>query len=266
MMMYITFALLAVTIILQIIRLLNFGSGKIDSLLGAVTPFLLTASGLLLLTELILRSIEIRFVAVTNTFESLLFFSMMIAVVLAVYVWIKRKEVFQWVVFGGALLAFVLLSIASSPIAPNDIAPPIPALQSNWLVLHVTLSFIGEAFFAVAFVSSLYMLLTKDEEKKRRLDRLTYTTIAIGYPIFTAGALLFGAVWASYAWGRFWGWDPKETWALITWLTYTGYLHFRVIRKSNARVTAWLSVIGFIFTLFTFFGVNFLLSGLHSYG
>jgi ABC-type transport system involved in cytochrome c biogenesis permease subunit len=266
MMMYTTFVLLAVTIILQIISLLNVKSRKMESLFGIITPFLLMVSGLLLLTELILRSIEIRFVAVTNTFESLLFFSMMIAIVLAVYAWVKRKDVFRWVIFGGALLAFILLSVASSPIAPKEMAPPIPALQSNWLVLHVTLAFIGEAFFAVAFISSLYLLLTKDEDKKRKLDRLTYTTIAIGYPIFTAGALLFGAIWASYAWGRFWGWDPKETWALVTWLTYTGYLHFRVIRKSNAHVTAWLSVIGFIFTLFTFFGVNFLLSGLHSYG
>jgi ABC-type transport system involved in cytochrome c biogenesis permease subunit len=84
--------------------------------------------------------------------------------------------------------------------------------------------------------------------------------------VFTVGALVFGAVWAEQAWGAWWSWDPKETWALVTWLVYTFYLHVRLIRKKTGALPAWISVIGFACTLFTFFGVNFLLSGLHSYG
>jgi cytochrome c-type biogenesis protein CcsB len=118
----------------------------------------------------------------------------------------------------------------------------------------------------VAFVSSILLLATKDEKKRDKLDKTTYTAVAVGYPIFTAGALVFGAVWAANAWGSFWSWDPKETWALITWLTYTLYLHVRLYKKLKGPVSAWISIVAFLFTIFTFFGVNFLLSGLHSYG
>ena len=97
------------------------------------------------------------------------------------------------IVFGGTIVALAMLAISSSPIAPSDIQRPIPALQSYWLVLHVTCSFIGEAFFTVAFAASIYFLVTKDEEKRKNLDRVIYTSIGIGYPIFTAGALIFGA-------------------------------------------------------------------------
>jgi ABC-type transport system involved in cytochrome c biogenesis permease subunit len=83
--------------------------------------------------------------------------------------------------------------------------------------------------------------------------------------VFTAGALIFGAVWAQKAWGRWWGWDPKETWALITWLVYTFYLHLRLISKKTGKLISLIAVIGFLCTIFTFFGVNYLLPGLHSY-
>ncbi|MCX8013921.1 MAG: cytochrome c biogenesis protein CcsA, partial [Rectinema sp.] len=126
--------------------------------------------------------------------------------------------------FAINMIAIVFLAIASSPLAPSDIRPPVPALQSGWLILHVSFTFIGEIFFAVGLVTAILQLVATNEESRRRFDRLTYTSIAIGYPIFTAGALVFGAIWAENAWGRWWGWDPKETWALITWLTYTAYL------------------------------------------
>jgi cytochrome c-type biogenesis protein CcsB len=144
--------------------------------------------------------------------------------------------------------------------------PPIPALQSYWLVLHVSFAFIGEAFFAFAFVAAIYYLIINDEEKKKKSDKIIYTSIGVGYPIYTAGALIFGAIWAQYAWGRYWSWDPKETWALITWFIYTGYLHTRLVKRWRGKITAILAIAGFVFTIFTFFGVNYLLSGLHSYG
>jgi ABC-type transport system involved in cytochrome c biogenesis permease subunit len=230
-----------------------------------LSHWLLGAAGALLLAVTVWRSILIRFVAVTNTFESLVFFAAFVALLLFVFRLASRKLI-PFVSFGGTVIAIALLAVASSPIAPRDVLPPIPALQSYWLVLHVTLSFIGEAFFVVAFVASIGFLASRDIEKRERLDRLTYTAIGIGYPIFTAGALIFGAIWAENAWGRYWSWDPKETWALITWLTYTVYLHSRFIRALRGKISAIISVVAFLFTLFTFFGVNFLLSGLHSYG
>jgi ABC-type transport system involved in cytochrome c biogenesis permease subunit len=97
------------------------------------------------------------------------------------------------------------------------------------------------------------------------LDEISYRSIAIGFPIFTLGALIFAMIWANIAWGRFWGWDPKEVWALITWLYYSAYLHFRLSRGWQGKPSAWLAVIGFVVVLFTLIGVNLVIAGLHSY-
>jgi len=254
------FILLIISAVLQIIFLFKKGK-KLD----LVSHYTLLAAAILLFIVTVKRSVKIRFVAITNLYESLVFFSGFIALVIFIYrTWMKDKIV-PFVQFGGTIIAIILLAIASSPVASKEILPPIPALQSYWLVLHVSFSFIGEAFFAFAFSASIFFLSTKDEEKKARADKLIYTSIGIGYPFFTAGALIFGAIWAEYAWGRYWAWDPKETWALITWFVYTGYLHARLIKKWRGKLTAILALVGFIFTIFTFFGVNYLLSGLHSY-
>ncbi|MBD2861350.1 cytochrome c biogenesis protein CcsA [Paenibacillus oceani] len=97
------------------------------------------------------------------------------------------------------------------------------------------------------------------------LDEISYRAIAIGFPIFTLGALIFAMIWAHEAWGRFWGWDPKEVWALITWLFYTAYLHFRLSRGWQGRKSAWMAVVGFVVVMFTLIGVNLIIAGLHSY-
>mgnify|MGYP000150340011 CR=1 FL=1 len=230
-----------------------------------IASYLLLSSGILGLGFLIFRSHQIRFAALTNTFESLVFYSAFLSILLFFYRLQRRIPFLPMVQFGGTIIAIILLALASSPIAPKEALPPIPALRSYWLVLHVAFSFIGEAFFVVSFVAALGLVLSKDSSRKEVLDRITYTSIAIGYPIFTAGALIFGAVWAEKAWGRYWNWDPKETWALITWLVYTVYLHLRLIRGKKDPLTTWIAIVGFLCTLFTFFGVNYLLSGLHSY-
>lgn len=255
------FVILCVACVVQIVYLI-----KKSSETDPVSHFLLLAASVLFFAETTVRSAKIQFVAVTNTFESLIFFAGTICLVLFIYRLRSGGNTFPFVVFGGTITAIILLAIASSPLAPKEVLPPIPALQSSWLVLHVTFSFIGEAFFAVAFAAAIYYLTISDEEKRSRVDRLMYTTVAIGYPIFTAGALIFGAIWAQAAWGNYWSWDPKETWALITWLVYTAYLHTRLIKKLRGRISAILVIIGFLVTIFTFFGVNYLLSGLHSYG
>ncbi len=260
----IAFVLQLSALVIMIVFLFRNSSGKKSK--EGLSSYLLLLSAALLLTDLIIRSIKINFVAITNTYESLVFFSAVIMIILAAGKLRYRERFASVIVFGGTVVSLALLAVASSPIAPDTINPPIPALQSWWLVLHVTFAFIGEAFFVVAFVSSIMLLATKDEEKRVKLDKTTYTAIAVGYPIFTAGALVFGAVWAANAWGSFWSWDPKETWALITWLTYTLYLHVRLYKKLRGPLSAWISIVAFLFTMFTFFGVNFLLSGLHSYG
>jgi ABC-type transport system involved in cytochrome c biogenesis permease subunit len=256
----IAFGALIVSAVIQVVYLLR-RERRIDPF----SHYILLAAAVLLLAVTIDRSIRIRFVAVTNTFESLVFFSAAIALVLFVYRLRSKDKAIPYINFGGTVVAIALLAIASSPIAPKEVVPPIPALQSYWLVLHVTLSFIGESFFVVAFICAIYYLATRNQERRKSLDRLTYTTIAVGYPIFTAGALIFGAVWAQTAWGTYWSWDPKETWALITWLVYTAYLHTRFVKRFRGRVSAVLAIVGFAFTMFTFFGVNYLLAGLHSY-
>jgi ABC-type transport system involved in cytochrome c biogenesis permease subunit len=228
--------------------------------------YLALAAALLLFGVIIVRSLQINFVALTNTFESLVFYAGFLALLVFFYRVQSKVPFNPFVYFGSLFSALVLLAVAFSPIAPDAVLPPIPALKSFWLVLHVSFSFIGEAFFVVSFVASVVFLLSKDEDRRLACDRITYTSIAVGYPVFTAGALIFGAIWAERAWGRYWSWDPKETWALVTWLVYTAYLHVRLIRRRKDNYAAILAVAGFLCTLFTFFGVNYLLPGLHSYG
>jgi ABC-type transport system involved in cytochrome c biogenesis permease subunit len=175
---------------------------------------------------------------------------------------IPRNKIISFI---SAFVALVFLAIASSPLTGKEALLPVPSLRSSWLLLHVSFSFIGEAFFVISFAAALAGLFAKTEEKRLNYDRITYTSIAVGYPVFTAGALIFGAIWAQKAWGIWWSWDPKETWALITWLVYTGYLHLRLITKKTGRLISLIAVIGFLCTVFTLFGVNYLLPGLHSY-
>ncbi len=137
------------------------------------------------------------------------------------------------------------------------------------------MTLLGEAFFAVAFVTSIMFLLAQSREKKGRaadsglsadrLDSISYRTIAIGFPLFTLGGLVFGMVWAYKAWGSYWSWDPKEVWSLITWFVFALYLHTRIVMGWKGRRSALIAIIGFLAALFTYFGVNYLLAGLHSY-
>jgi ABC-type transport system involved in cytochrome c biogenesis permease subunit len=226
---------------------------------------LLAAAGALLVAELVRRSLIIGFVAITGTFEALTLFAAAVSLLLFAWRLLAREKTQPIVLFIGSFIAFALLALASSPLVPKDVLPPVPALRSGWLVLHISLAFAGEAFFALSFGAALAWLLTGDAEKRARLDRLIYTSILIGYPVYTAGALIFGAIWAYFAWGSFWSWDAKEVWALVTWLVYTLYLHLRLIRKTRGTLAVVVALVGFPVAIFTVLGVNFLLSSLHSY-
>ena len=237
-----------------------------------ISIILLTIGFLFQLTGLVIRSVSAKFMPVTNMYESLNTFSCLI--VLA-YIIVELK--FKSRVFGVFILpvVFLLLAFSSLPTTSKEIVPLIPALQSQWLVWHVMLAFIGESAFAVAFGTSImYLLRQKSPEGSfisrvfpdtSTLDDISYRAIMIGFPIFTIGALIFGAVWAKYAWGDYWSWDPKETWSLITWIVYALYLHARITHGWKEKRAAWISIIGFLATMFTLFGVNYLLTGLHSY-
>ena len=258
----IAFILLIGSIVIQIIFLLIKKVKSVDP----VSHYIFLTCFILLFANTIIRSIHIQFVAVTNTFEALILFSQLILLILFIYRTLNGKKAMPYLLLGGSMLTMMLLAIASSPIAPKSMLPPIPALQSHWLVLHVIFAFSGEAFFAISFVASIcYITIRNDESKKKALDRIIYTSIITGYFLYTIGALIFGMIWAQSAWGSYWSWDPKEIWALVTWLVYTAYLHLRLMQRQKGTITAIVSIVGFLVALFTFFGVNFLLSGLHSY-
>jgi cytochrome c-type biogenesis protein CcsB len=206
----------------------------------------------------------------SNIYESLVFFSLTIG---CIYLVVERRYRNRVVGAFTLPLAFFALAYASFGTS-SKISPLIPALKSNWLIAHVMTCFIGYAAFALAFGVSIMYLIDRDGERKTGLlgrlpspaflDELTHQLILFGFLFLTAG-IITGAVWANSAWGRYWGWDPKETWSLITWFIYATMLHARLMRGWVGKRIAVLSLVGFAAVLFTYFGVN-LLPGLHSYG
>ncbi len=121
------------------------------------------------------------------------------------------------------------------------------------------------AMVSIAYLLSAKKILASYLPKLAVLDDLIYKSIAIGFIFFTIATIL-GAIWAAEAWGGYWSWDPKETWALIVWLNYAAWLHYRIVKGLRGTVLAWWALIGLIITTFAFLGVNMFLSGLHSYG
>lgn len=218
---------------------------------------------------LILRSVLIGGLPLNNGFEFGLCFVFVAA--LAYVILEKRFSI-------GAIGLFVMPILVALGIwlvsIDLTIEPVMPALRSYWLAVHVSSAVISYGAFAVSFaVSIAYLLKDRSGEGGRLaqslpslkvLDDITYKLIFIGLPFLTI-MLVTGAVWAEYAWGAFWSWDPKETWALITWLVYAIYLHTRFMKGFKGRRAAWLSVLGFAAVIFTFFGVSYLLPGMHSY-
>jgi cytochrome c-type biogenesis protein CcsB len=153
----------------------------------------------------------------------------------------------------------------------QQIQPLVPALQSWWMKIHVPANFIGYGSFALsAMVGVAYLLKERGVLGERLpalvvLDDVMYKSIAVGFAFFTIATIL-GALWAAEAWGGYWSWDPKETWALIVWLNYAAWLHMRLMKGLRGTVAAWWALTGLLVTTFAFLGVNMFLSGLHSYG
>jgi len=230
---------------------------------GSKPGLVLAAAGLAIHTAaLVARVLSSGHAPFTSMYESLSFLAW---AVVAVFIFVDRKSRLPRVGAYLMLIAVGLVALASSPLMPKEAAPLIPALQSYWLWLHVSVTLLGEAFFAVAFVSSLLYLAADSEEKREKLDALSYRAVAVGFPLFTLGGLVFGMIWAYRAWGAYWSWDPKEVWSLITWLVFAIYLHTRIVMGWKGKKSAVIAIVGFLAALFTYFGVNYLLSGLHSY-
>jgi len=216
---------------------------------------------------------DIGHAPLSNLYESLVFFA---GTIILIYLFIERK--YQNRVIGAFTTPLAFLALAYASLSPNisdRIQPLIPALKSNWLIAHVIACFIGYGAFAVACgVSFMYLVRQKSSDNKDSmlnllpdvdlLDDLNHRLVMFGF-LFLSVGIITGAVWAYSAWGRYWGWDPKETWSLITWFVYATLLHARMMRGWRGKRTAILSIGGFAAVLFTYFGVN-LLPGLHSYG
>lgn len=294
--------------------------------------------------EALLRGAPLR-----NLYESLIFFvwSIILGHILVEYKY-KNRSLGAFVT-PIAAMALLFIDISGTS---KEIQPLIPALQSNWLLFHVLLSFLGYAAFGVSFGAGAAYLVTVTESKKElpyivgsvimgiflvvligmgidflslsaaeranliqnhwlkatlrsdsggvavaswviaigliaavwhlglglkkvfsnlsltsaMLDDIAYKSIAVGFPLFTIGGLIMGAIWANSAWGKYWTWDPKETWSLITWFVYALYLHARFVGGWRGKRVAILAIVGFVAVVFTYLGVNLVLSGLHAYG
>ena len=219
---------------------------------------------------LILWTIKAQHAPFSNMYESSVFFSWAI-----VLVYLILSYTYKWDVLGAFVIPLAFLAIGSASVLPNDykaIEPLVPALRSSWLEIHVISCMVGYAAFAISFVAGILFFVKEKGTGKisanlpsqEVLDTINYKSITLGFVLLTCG-IISGAIWANFAWGTYWSWDPKETWSLITWLIYAIYLHARLMRGWYGKKIAWISIIGFLAVLFTYWGVNFLLSGLHSY-
>lgn len=214
---------------------------------------------------------DVGHIPVSNLYEVFILFSMITALFYLYYEQQYRTR---------QLGAFVLLVITAAvgflfwyTVSRDaaDIQPLVPALQSWWMKIHVPANFIGYGTFslaamvAMAYLLKLHGYLTDRLPALEVLDDVMYKAIAVGFAFFTIATIL-GALWAAEAWGGYWSWDPKETWALIVWLNYAAWLHMRLMKGLRGQVAAWWALVGLLVTTFAFLGVNMFLSGLHSYG
>jgi cytochrome c-type biogenesis protein CcsB len=221
---------------------------------------------------LVLRTVALKYPPVSNLYESLSFFAW---IIMLLYLLTENRQR-SWV-NGVFVLPLVMVLMGYALILDSQIRPLPAALRSPWLGIHTTLCFLSYGCFLMAFCFGVMYLWQEKEVKSKKIDvfffrlpplgqmdRLGYRAIAFGFLFLTLG-IISGSIWAQEAWGSFWSWDPKETWSLIVWLIYLVYLHGRIMAGWRGRKSAYIAIIGFLSVIFTYFGVSFLLSGLHSY-
>lgn len=221
---------------------------------------------------LLTRYLETGHTPVVNLHEALSFFAFTLV---AIFLLFDMK--YRLTILGAfsCPLAVAMMLIGAAATAPEPTINPV--LNSWWFPVHVTLAFLGYSVFGLAFVAGVMYLLQERMLKSKKLsglyyrlpsldtlDHINYQCLTFGFPLMTMG-IISGAVWANSAWGGYWRWDPKETWALITWFLYAALLHGRLTIGWRGRRAAIFAIIGFLCLLFSFLGVNFLLSDLHSF-
>jgi cytochrome c-type biogenesis protein CcsB len=204
-------------------------------------------------------------------YQSLIFFSVTTVVV---YLFAGKRSILLG--FGTSLFILAVLAYGYIRRDTGTIYLP-PALQSFWFVPHVLVYFLGYSALFISFVASVFQLVFPKPRqlpaaellgiKEINFNAFTYRAVVFGFAMISSG-LIMGALWAKFAWGDWWSWDPKENWALITWFIYAGYLHLRFIPEVKAKALSWVSVVGFLVLMFTYLGVNYLPMAqdtLHSY-
>ena len=265
----------------------------------------LLLTNLTLLSFLVLRWIESHHFPLSNLYESFLFLAWSLTIG-HFLISLKIGSRLHFIVGAITAPSALFVTAFASLTLPGNLkmaTPLVPALQSNWLMMHVTMMILSYSMlilgslFSVAIVilhlfsertfetnsvndkglkfekfldlnrsqSSFYATLTNGQGILQLLDNLSYRTLGFGFPMLTIG-ILSGAVWANQAWGSYWSWDPKETWALITWVVFAIYFHFRLNQKLSGIQPAIVASIGFVFLWVCYLGVNILGKGLHSYG
>lgn len=245
--------------------------------LGNMAYSVLYVGVALQLASIVLRGFATERFPLGNMYE---FVSMAVAAATTIGLVVLRKQAYRslWTFL---LIPVLILMFLAGTVLYADAAPVVPALRSYWLPIHVTIVSVGSGIFLVSGVASLLFLLRirqpQGEESTgilgrlaarlpdaQTLDRLAYKTTIVAFPLFGAGIIL-GAIWAEAAWGRFWGWDPKETVSFIAWVIYAAYLHARATSGWRDTRAAWINVAGFVAMLFNLFIINMVVSGLHSY-
>ena len=214
---------------------------------------------------------DVGHIPVSNLYEVFILFSLITAMFYLYYEQhyaTRQLGAFVMLVISAAVVFLMWYTVTRDA---AEIQPLVPALQSWWMKIHVPANFIGYGTFALsAMVASAYLLKSSGYLVDRLpslevLDDVMYKAISVGFAFFTVATIL-GALWAAEAWGGYWSWDPKETWALIVWLNYAAWLHMRLMTGLRGRVASWWALVGLLVTTFAFLGVNMFLSGLHSYG
>jgi cytochrome c-type biogenesis protein CcsB len=258
----------------------------------SVAKIFVFGSNLLFALTLLLRWITEGYFPLSNLYESLIFLSWGIS---TIHLFIEYQTKSRLIGSISAPILFFLsgFSTLTLPVDMQKALPLVPSLQSNWLMMHVSMMMISYATLIIgSLLSILYLAFSFFTKNNNKINNLTltnnessvikvqnfsqlsllqtvdiwsYRIIGLGFPFLTLG-IISGAVWANEAWGSYWSWDPKETWALITWLVFAIYLHSRLLKGWQGKNAAILGSFGFFVIWICYLGVNFLGKGLHSYG
>ncbi len=294
----ISFALLLLGLIIYWLNLALNKSVNLNKLCFSLTILI----NITLASSLLIRWIDNKYFPLSNLYESLIFLGWCITL-LQIIIETETKNIF----IGSVTIPITLFVVGFANLSlPNDLkqaSPLVPALKSNWLMMHVTVMMLSYGTLMVGSLLSFLLLIISSEKNIKIkgnsnnntqkvlfrykinsmnkilepdstinrlnlveiIDNISYRIIGFGFPMLTIG-IISGAVWANDAWGTYWSWDPKETWALITWIVFAIYLHSRINNKLNGKKPAIIASLGFVIIWICYLGVNFLGKGLHSYG